>query len=218
MVNIVLVDDHQIVRKGIKAILDTQADFTVVGEGGDGLMAIELVEKLHPDILVLDVMMGGINGLEVSRQLCKKAPQTKIVVLSMYSDESYVLEALRSGAKAYVLKDNTADELVHAIHEVALGHRYLSAPLSERAIQVYTQNVEPTLEDDPYNRLTTREREILQLAAQGWGNTEIADRLFISPRTVETHRANLMHKLGLHNQKELVLYAARRGLAGDPPL
>lgn len=210
MFNIVLVDDHQIVRKGIKAILDTQSDFKVVGEGGDGLVAVELVEKLQPDILVVDLMMGGINGLEVIRQLRKKAPHTRIVVLSMYSDESYVLEALRSGAKAYVLKDNTAEELVHAIREVALGRRYLSAPLSERAIEAYTQNIETAAVDDPYSRLTTREREILQLAAQGWGNVEIANRLFISPRTVETHRANLMHKLGIRSQTELLKYAAAK--------
>jgi two-component system, NarL family, response regulator NreC len=215
MFNIVLVDDHQIVRKGIKAILDTQSDFKVVGEGGDGLVAVELVEKLQPDILVVDLMMGGINGLEVIRQLRKKAPHTRIVVLSMYSDESYVLEALRSGAKAYVLKDNTAEELVHAIREVALGRRYLSAPLSERAIEAYTQNIETAAIDDPYNRLTTREREILQLAAQGWGNVEIANRLFISPRTVETHRANLMHKLGIRSQPELLKYAAVKKIIPD---
>jgi two-component system, NarL family, response regulator NreC len=215
MVNIVLVDDHQIVRKGIKAILDTQSDFTVVGEGGDGLIAVELVVKLHPDILLVDLMMGGINGLEVIRQLRKKAPHTRIIVLSMYSDESYVLEALRSGAKAYVLKDNTAEELVHAIREVALGRRYLSAPLSERAIEAYTQNIETAAVDDPYNRLTTREREILQLAAQGWGNVEIANRLFISPRTVETHRANLMHKLGIRSQTDLIKYAATKNIIPD---
>ncbi|HEX7476045.1 MAG TPA: response regulator transcription factor, partial [Dehalococcoidales bacterium] len=171
---------------------------------------VELVERLQPDILVLDLMMGGINGLEVTRQLHKKAPQTGIVVLSMHNDEAYVLEALRSGAKAYILKDNTAEELVFAIREVAAGRRYLSAPLSERAIQAYVQNTGPTLDDDPYNHLTTREREILQLAAQGRGNAEIAGRLFISPRTVETHRANLMHKLSIRSQTELLRYAVAR--------
>jgi two-component system response regulator NreC len=210
VINVILADDHHIVRKGIQAILATQTDFKVIGEASDGLITVDLVEKLQPDILVLDLMMGGINGLEVTRQLHKKSPQTGIVVLSMHSDEAYVLEALRSGAKAYILKDNTAEELVFAIREVAAGHRYLSAPLSERAIQAYTQNTEPTFDDDPYNRLTTREREILQLAAQGWGNVEIAERLFISPRTVETHRANLMHKLSIRSQTELLRYAVSK--------
>jgi two-component system, NarL family, response regulator NreC len=215
MINIVVADDHHIVRKGIQAILATQPDFRVVGEAGDGLVTVDLVEQLHPEILVLDLMMGGINGLEVIRQLRKKSPQTGIVVLSMHSDEAYVLEALRSGAKAYILKDNTAEDLVHAILEVAAGHRYLSSPLSERAIEAYTQKAEAVSNDDPYNRLTTREREILQLAAQGWGNAEIAQRLFISPRTVETHRANLMHKLGLRSQAELLRYAAQHKLIID---
>ncbi len=215
MINIVLADDHQIVRKGIQALLATQPDFQIIGEASDGLVAVNLVEKVHPDVLVLDLMMGGINGLEVTRQLSKKCPSTGIVILSMHSDEAYVLEALRSGARAYILKDNTADELVHAIREVAIGHHYLSTPLSERAIQVYTQNAQPGADDDPYNRLTTREREILQLTAQGWGTPQIAERLFISPRTVETHRANLMHKLSLRSQTELLRYAAAKKIIPD---
>jgi two-component system, NarL family, response regulator NreC len=211
MITIVLADDHHIVRKGIQAVLSTEADFKVIGESGDGLETVELVEKLQPNILVLDLMMGGINGLEVSRQLHKKCPQIGIVVLSMHSNEAYVLEALRSGAKAYILKDNTTDDLVRAIREVAAGRRYLSAPLSERAIDAYTQKIESPSQD-PYEQLTTREREVMQMAAQGYSNSEIAERLFISPRTIETHRANFMHKLGLRSHTELLQFAILRGI------
>jgi two-component system, NarL family, response regulator NreC len=214
LINIILADDHHIVRKGLQALLSSETDFKIVGEAGDGLEAVRLVEKLKPEILVLDLMMGGINGLEVTRQLNKKCPQTGIVVLSMHSNEAYVLEALRCGAKAYILKDNTTDDLVHAIREVAAGHRYLSAPLSERAIEAYTEKTTGNPQD-PYDQLTTREREILQMAAQGLSNSEIAGRLFISPRTVETHRANVMRKLNIRTQAELLKYAMVRGIITD---
>ena len=211
MVNIFLADDHNIVRKGLQAILSSESDFAVVGEASDGLETVNKVQQLQPDILVLDIMMGGVNGLEVARQLSKKCPKTGIVILSMHSNEAYVLEALRSGAKAYILKDNTTEDLVRAIREVAAGRRYLSAPLSERAIEAYTQKTEPESKD-PYDQLTTREREILQLTSQGWSNVDIAERLFISPRTVETHRANLMHKLGIRSNSELLQFAMLRGI------
>jgi two-component system, NarL family, response regulator NreC len=211
MINIILADDHQIVRKGLQAILKSEPDFEVIGEARDGLEAVQTVIKLQPDILVLDLMMDGINGLEVTRQLHKKCIKTGIVILSMHSNEAYVLEALRSGAKAYILKDNTTDDLVRAIREVAAGRRYLSAPLSERAIEAFTQQIE-TSSNDPYDNLTTREREIFQLVAQGWSNADIAERLYISARTVETHRANLMRKLGFHTHTELLQFAMLRGI------
>ena len=211
MINIVLADDHNIVRKGIQALLALQSDFKVIGEACDGLEAIEMVEKLKPDILVLDLMMAGVNGMEVARQLSKKCPQTGIVVLSMHSNEAYVVEALRCGAKAYILKDNTTEELEHAIREVAAGRRYLSGPLAERAIEVYAQK---TAADphDPYEQLTNREREVFQMALQGLNDSKIAARLFISPRTVETHRSNLLRKLGVRTQADLLKYAMARGL------
>jgi two-component system response regulator NreC len=211
MIKIVLADDHQVVRKGFKALLAAQADLSVVGEAGDGLETINLVERLQPEILVLDLMMSGINGLEVTRQLSKKSPKTGIVILSMHSNEGYVLEALRSGAKAYILKEAPPEELIKAIREVSAGRRYLSAPLSERAIEAYTQKAEVKAAE-PYDQLTTREREILQLAAQGCTNTEIASRLFISSRTVETHRTNLMRKLSLHNHIQLIQFAIQHGI------
>lgn len=212
MISIFLADDHQIVRKGIKALLSMEADFKIIGEAGDGIETVKLVEELQPDILILDLMMGGINGLEVTRQLVKKKPKTGIVVLSMHSNEAYVLEALRSGAMAYILKDNTTEDLVHAIREVAAGRRYLSAPLSDRAITAYTQKTDSNYNQDPYEKLTTREREVLQMSVQGYSNTDIANRLFISPRTIETHRSNLMHKLGVRTQAELMQYAVLRGI------
>jgi two-component system, NarL family, response regulator NreC len=211
MISIVLADDHQVVRKGVQALLRNEADFNVIGETSDGLETVKLVEESRPDILVLDLMMGGINGLEVTRQVSKRSPRTGIVILSMHSNEAYVLEALRAGAKAYVLKDNPTDELIHAIREVIVGHRYLSSPLSERAIEMYTKKTE-IQNGDPYDQLTTREREILQMAAQACSNAEIAEKLFISPRTVETHRANLMRKLNLHNNSQLLQYAMKKGI------
>jgi DNA-binding NarL/FixJ family response regulator len=211
MIKIVLADDHQVVRKGFKALLAAEADLSVVGEAGDGLETINLVERLQPEILVLDLMMSGINGLEVTRQLSKKSPKTGIVILSMHSNEGYVLEALRSGAKAYILKESPPEELIKAIREVFYGRRYLSSPLSERAIEAYTQKAEVKTAE-PYDQLTTREREILQLAAQGCTNTEIASRLFISSRTVETHRTNLMRKLSLHNHIQLIQFAIQHGI------
>jgi two-component system response regulator NreC len=211
MIKIVLADDHQIVRKGFKALLAAEVDLSVVGEAGDGLETINIVERLQPEILVLDLMMSGINGLEVTRQLSKKSPKTGIVILSMHSNEGYVLEALRSGAKAYILKEAPPEELIKAIREVSAGRRYLSAPLSERAIEAYTQKAEVKAVE-PYDQLTTREREILQLAAQGCTNTEIANRLFISSRTVETHRTNLMRKLSLHNHIQLIQFAIQHGI------
>ena len=211
MLKIMLSDDHQVVRRGIKSILDEESDFEVVGEASDGLQTVRLAEKLQPDILILDLMMSGINGLEVTRQLNRKCPQISIIVLSMHSNEAYVLEALRCGAKAYILKDNSIDDLVNAVREVSAGRRYLSPQLSEKAIQVYTQKADAAAHD-PLKDLTSREREVFQLAVEGSTNAEIAERLFVSPRTVEVHRSNLMHKLGIRSQTEMVKYAALRGL------
>jgi two-component system, NarL family, response regulator NreC len=211
MINIILADDHQVVRKGLKALLSVEHDFNIVGEAGDGLETVKMVEQLQPDVLILDLMMAGINGLEVTRQLNKKNPKTAIVILSMHSNEAYVLEALRSGARAYILKESPPEELVRAIREVSSGRRYLSSPLTERAIEAYTQRTE-VKPMDPYDQLTTREREILQLTAQGRTNSEIATRLYISPRTVETHRTNLMRKLDLHNHAQLIQFAIQHGI------
>jgi two-component system response regulator NreC len=211
MTDIVLADDHKVVRQGLRALLEAESDFRVVGETGDGLEAVQLVERLKPDVLVLDLMMPGLSGLEVTRQVGRLSPQTRVVVLSMHASQAYVLEALRNGAAGYVLKESSTEDLVRALREVTAGRRYLSAPLSERAIEAYVQmSQEATL--DPYETLTNREREVLHLVAEGHTNVEIAARLSISPRTAETHRANLMRKLDLHTQTDLIRFALRRGI------
>ncbi|MGI8813273.1 MAG: response regulator [Pyrinomonadaceae bacterium] len=211
IISIVLADDHLIVRQGVRALLDAEPDFEVIGETGDGINAIDLVKKLTPDVLVLDLMMPGLNGLDVARQLSKQSPHTRIVVLSMHDDEGFVLEALSNGVSAYVLKDSGSADLIHAVREVSNGHRYLSPSLSDRAIEIYEQmNRVGTV--DKYETLTPREREVLHLSAEGLTNNRIAIRLGISVRTAETHRAKVMAKLGVHTQADLTRYAIRRGI------
>jgi DNA-binding NarL/FixJ family response regulator len=210
-ITIVLADDHRVVRQGLRAVLEAEPNLRVIGEAGNGLDVIRLVERLHPDVVVLDLMMPGLNGLEVTRQIRKRSPKTHVVILSMHKDESYVIEALKNGAAGYVLKDSSAEELVKAVHEAAADRHYLSPPLSDSAIEAYVQRATAAA-TDPYSSLTEREREVLQLAAEGHTNAEIGKRLFISPRTVEVHRANMMQKLGLRNQTELIRYALRRGI------
>jgi DNA-binding NarL/FixJ family response regulator len=208
---VVLADDHAIVRQGLRAVLEATSEFAVVGEVADGLQVPEVVERLRPKVLVLDLMMPGLNGLEITRQVHHRCRETRVVILSMHADEAYVVEALRNGAAGYILKDASTTEVAQAVREVAAGRRYLSQPLSERAIEAYTEKAQAA-PLDLYETLTTREREVLQLAAEGYSSTEMAARLGISPRTADTHRANLMRKLGLQSQTDLVRYALRRGI------
>jgi len=208
---IVLADDHRIVRQGLHALLKAEDDFDVIGEAGDGLEALEMVKKLKPDVMVLDLMMPCLNGLEVARQVHKQMQHTKTIILSMYDDEGFVLEASTNGVSAYVLKDAGSAELIQAVREVRAGHRYLSPTLSDRAIEAY-ERVSKAGIIDQYETLTTREREVLQLSAEGYTNSEIAARLGISVRTAETHRSKLMHKIGVHTQADLTRYALQRGI------
>ena len=210
-VKILLADDHPVVRLGIRNLLEAEPEFEVVGEVGDALQVIPQVEMLQPDVLVLDLIMPGLSGLEITRRLSQSHPNTRIVVLSMHSNEAYVIEALRNGASGYVLKGSEAGELVQAIHEVLANRRYLSPPLSERAIETYLEKAAGA-PLDAYETLSPREREVLHLAAEGHSSPEIASRLFVSVRTVESHRLNLMRKLSLRTQTELVRYALRRGI------
>ena len=211
--SIVLADDHHVVRQGLRALLEAAADLVVVGEAADGAAALEMTVRLAPDVLILDLVMPG-NGLDALRQVTQQAPRTRVVVLSMHSSEAYVVEALKAGASAYVVKDATASDLVRAVREVTAGQRYLSPPLSERAIDAYTSRALAATAE-PHEGLTARETEVLRLAARGLSLQQIALELSISPRTAETHRANFMRKLGLHSQTDVVRYAIRHGILAD---
>ena len=212
MITIVLADDHQILREALRLLLETQEDFQILAEAGDGLETAQMVEKHKPDILVLDMMMPGLSGLEVARKAKRGSPTTKTVVLSMYDAESYVVDALGAGVTGYVLKKSSSQELVYAIRQALGGNLYLSPSLNERAIQAYIQRAQDSRMDDPYETLTGREREVFHLAAEGLSNPQIAERLSLSARTVEMHRGNLMKKLGVKSQTELVKYAVKRGV------
>ena len=210
-VTVLLADDHPIVRQGLRHLLEAEPDIKILGEASDGLQAVQLSETFKPNVLIVDLMMPGLNGLEVVRQVKDRSPATFSIVLSMQSADVYVVEALKSGAAGYVLKETGPSELVNAVQQVISGKRYLSPRLSERLIDVLLQTSEEiTL--DPYETLTNREREILQMAAEGLTTSAIAKRLSISPRTAELHRGRMMDKLGLHSQTELILYAVKRGI------
>jgi DNA-binding NarL/FixJ family response regulator len=189
----------------------------VVGEAVDGLSALDLVQELEPEIAILDLQMPDLGGLEVARRLQSAAPATKVIILSMHGDEPFVQEAMRYGVLGYVLKGAATSDLTAAVHSAMAGKRFLSPTLNERAINAYASRAQGrTGPLDRYELLTNREREVVQLAAQGLSNAEIGERLSISPRTAETHRTNLMRKLGLKDQTELMRFAIRRGLVIDP--
>lgn len=209
-IRVVTVDDHEVVRSGLRVLVEGEPDLELVGESGDGLAAMELVERLKPDVLVLDLKLPGLGGIEVTRQLVRRMSSLRVVFVSVYGAEGYVVEALRAGALAYVVKDAGNAEILKGIREAARGRRYLSPPLSERAVQVYLDRM--TEIGDPYETLTDREREVLYLTAEGASLQEIAERLFLSIRTVETHRARITRKLGLRNRGEMIRYALQRGI------
>jgi DNA-binding NarL/FixJ family response regulator len=209
MTTVIIADDHDIVRRGLRGIIESEG-YAVVGEASDGLTAAQLADKLKPHVLVLDLNMPRLHGIEVLRQTRTNSPNTRVIVLSMHSDEPYVIESLRAGAMAYILKGSESQEISRALKEVMNGRRFLSATLSEWAINALA--AKPADENDPLQSLTPRERLVVQLAAEGHTNSEIAEKLFISPRTAETHRTNLLRKLGLQTQTDLVRFAIRKGL------
>lgn len=211
MIKIILADDHHIVRKGLKALLSSEPDLEIIGEAADGREAVDLVRNLEPDVLVLDLMMPVMNGLEATTEITASGVKTGIIILSMHSNEAYIFEALRSGAKAYILKDNTSDELITAIREVCAGHSYLGASLPEQTKRAWQKKSEIE-ELDPLQKLTHREQEILQMVIRGISNAEVAVKLGISHRTVETHCTSLMRKLGVSNRTQLVQFALQRGI------
>jgi DNA-binding NarL/FixJ family response regulator len=207
VISIVLAEDHNLVRKGLKSLLAAEAGLSLVGEAADGLQAVELVKKLQPDLLLLDLMIPRLHGLEVIR-VVRRDSRTKVVVVSMHADEPYVMEALKMGAAGYVLKESTPEELVEAIRTVMAGGHYLSPILRNAALTVLLRRTGDTT--DPYGSLTPRERVVLRFAAEGNSNAEIAEKLGVSSRTIETHRAHLLKKLGLKSQTDLVRFAIRK--------
>ena len=210
MTTAIIADDHEIVRRGLRGILEHDGVCQVVAEAGDGLAAVQLVERHKPAVLLLDLNLPRLHGIEVLRQTRTSSPNTRGIVLSMHPDEPYVIAALRGGAMAYILKGAESREIAQALTEVLAGRRFLSAPLSEWAINALA--AKPVADDDPLAALTPRERTVLQLAAEGHSNPEIAEKLFISPRTAESHRTNLLRKLGLQTQTDLVRFAIRKNL------
>jgi two-component system response regulator NreC len=210
-ISIILADDHPVVHRGIHSVLEREPDFSIVGVAADGLETVRLTERLKPDVLVLDLMMPGLSGLEALRILRERSPRTRTVILSMYSSSAFIGQALQNGAIGYVLKNCPEENLVRAVREAAAGRRFLSPPVTEIAINAYIEQSKMGT-FDPHETLTPRQREVLQLAAEGKTNGEIAARLNISQRTVENHRATLMKRLGLQNQTELIRHAMRHGL------
>jgi DNA-binding NarL/FixJ family response regulator len=213
MVKILLADDHVIVCDALANMLGADPRFDVVGQAHDGLETLKKVEELHPDLVVIDIGMPGLNGIEVIKRIKKKNPRTKAIVLSMHKDEAYIYWALRVGASGYVIKQSAARELVDAIAQVQLGNTYLSPSISNMVIKGFLQGPQTTdPESDPLTLLTDREREILQLVAEGLTSKEIAQRLDVSIRTIDAHRANIMNKLNIHTTPGLVKFAIRNRL------
>jgi len=210
-ISVLLADDHHIVREGIKMLLEAQSDISVIGEASDGLRAVELAIRLKPLILMADLMMPGLSGLEVTKQVIQHQSRTKVIILSMYSNEAYVMQALRNGASGYVVKESNVGDMVQAVREVASGRPYLSPSISRLAMDAYIEKAKSSALD-PYDTLTDREKEVLHLIAEGFSSAKIAARLYISPRTAESHRANVMKKLGLQTPTELIKYALKKGI------
>ncbi len=209
---IILADDHAVVRKGLRYLLEGQANHTVAGEAADGREAVRLCAELKPDVAVVDVAMPGLNGIDATAQIVKANPSVAVVILSMYSDETYILRALSAGARGYLLKDSAEEDLLRAVETVAEGRPFFSPVIAQTILEDYLRQMQMRGVQDSYDLLTDREKEVLQLLAQGKSNKDVAAILDLSPYTVETHRNRLMQKLNLHNTAELVLYAVRKKL------
>ena len=209
---ILLADDHIVMRTGLRALLERQPNLEVVGESENGREAVELVASLRPDVVVMDVGMPVLNGIEATKTIVSKHPTTAVVILSMHADESYVMRALKAGARGYLLKDSAAIDLISAIHAVSQNKSFFSPKVSRILAEDYVRVLKQKGAVDSYDLLTSREREILQLLAEGKANKEVATALNISPYTVETHRSHILEKLNLHNPPELILYAVRKGI------
>lgn len=211
-IRILLADDHGVVRQGLRFILERQTDMEVVGEAGTGREALKLTEELNPDIVIMDIAMPQLNGIEATAQIVKRSPLTGVIILSMHSDEGYLVRALSAGARGYLLKDSAEIDLVRAVQAVASKKPFFSPAIAQTLLEEYMGYLQQKGLQDSYDLLTEREKEILQLLAEGKSNKEVAEILNLSPYTVETHRTHLMQKLNLHNTAEIVLYAVRKKL------
>jgi two-component system response regulator NreC len=210
MTRILLADDHGVVRQGLRAVLARDASFEVIGESGDGREAVRLADALQPDIVIMDISMPQLNGIEAAKQIVKANPRTHIIILSMHSDETYLMRALQAGVKGYLLKESAEEDLIRAVRMVAQGKPFFSPAVTSALLADYMRDMQQRNLRDSYDLLTEREKEVLQLLAEGKSNKEAATVLDLSTNTVETHRTNLMQKLGLHNTAEIVLYAVRK--------
>jgi two-component system response regulator NreC len=211
-IRILLADDHTVVRDGLRALLEKQPDLVVVAEAADGRDSVRLAEEHAPDVVIMDIAMPSMNGIEATRRIAASCPKTAVVILSMHQDESYVLRSLKAGAKGYLLKDSLRSDVIDAIRSVAQGRSFLTRKVSKMLQEDYIRQLERRGLDDSYDLLTDREREILQLIAEGRTNKEVAGLLNVSLTTVETHRTHILQKLGLHSVPELILYAVRKGI------
>jgi DNA-binding NarL/FixJ family response regulator len=211
-IRILLADDHVIVRDGLRALLEKQPDMAVVAEAADGRDCVRLAEEHVPDIVIMDIAMPNMNGIEATRRITTTLPRTAVVILSMHQDESYVLRSLKAGAKGYLLKDSLRSDVIEAIRAVLQGRSFLTRKVGKILQEDYVRQLERRGLDDSYDLLTDREREILQLIAEGRTNKEVAVMLNVSLTTVETHRTHILQKLGLHSVPELILYAVRKGI------
>jgi len=212
LIKILIADDHGIVRTGLKLLFEPLADIEVVGEAADGREAVRLAAELHPNIVIMDIGMPLLNGLDATAQIVRANEGIGVIILSMYTDESYIVRALDAGAKGYLLKDHADEDIERAIRSVAIGRPFFSPSIAQALLEDYVRLMRERRTQDSYELLTEREREVLQLLAEGKSNKEAAAVLNVSPYTIESHRTNLMQKLGVHNTAEIVLYAVRKGI------
>ena len=212
LTRVVLADDHSVVRQGLRAWLERSGHVQVVGEAADGREAVALVEQLQPDVVIMDIAMPMLNGIDATAQITRRNPDTKVIILSMHADESYILRALGAGAKGYLLKESTETDVLPAVQSVRDAKPYFTPSIARLLLEDYMRSLKQNNLQDSYDLLTEREREVLQLLAQGKSNKEVAQVLDLSPHTIDSHRTNMMQKLNLHNTAEIVLYAVRKGI------
>jgi two-component system response regulator NreC len=211
-IRLLVADDHKIFRQGITKLLEEESDLQVVGEAADGREAVKKATELKPDLVLMDIAMANLNGLEATKQIKKVLPETKVIMVTMHKNEEYILQSFQAGASGFILKEGAVEELVNAIRSIHQDKSFLSPTISKTLIDAYLRKMETGKTETPFDLLTDREREVLQLIAEGYTNREVAKALFISVKTVEAHRAHIMQKLNIHDVAKLVKYAIQKGL------